>query len=306
MDSQAVTFEKQSAPLSKQELVERISRALPQDGYVEALPGLVLFRSSIADKTVFSVMEPAFCVIAQGSKEIQIGDEVLRYDPGHYLITTVGLPTVGRIVEASKDRPYLGLRLYLDPTLVTSFTLESGIETRKGDSTARAMNVKPIENSLLDAVVRMVRLLDRPNDIKALSPLILKEIIFRLLLEGQGARLRHLTAEQDHSRRISRGIKEVRENISQPLNIEDIARRLGMSVSGFHHHFKSVTSMSPIQFQKQLRLQEARRLMLGEDLDAASAGVRVGYGDPSYFNREYKKHFGAPPQRDIARLRSNL
>ncbi|MGD9561240.1 MAG: AraC family transcriptional regulator N-terminal domain-containing protein [Pyrinomonadaceae bacterium] len=306
MADQTFTFEKQSSQLSKKELVERISRALPQDGYVEALPGLVLFRSSVADKTVFSVMEPAFCVIAQGSKEIQVGDEVLRYDPGHYLITTVGLPTLGRIVEASKDRPYLGLRLYLDPTLVTSFTLESGIETRRGDPAARAMNVHPIDDELLDAVVRMVRLLDRPNDIKALSPLILKEIIFRLLLEGQGARLRHLTAEQDHSQRISRAIKEVRENMSQPLNIGDIAGRLGMSVSGFHHQFKSVTSMSPIQFQKQLRLQEARRLMLGEDLDAASAGVRVGYDDPSYFNREYKKHFGAPPQRDIARLRSNL
>ncbi|HMM79756.1 MAG TPA: AraC family transcriptional regulator [Pyrinomonadaceae bacterium] len=306
MSIQTRTFDKQSSELSKTELIERISRALPQDGYVEALPGLVLFRSSVADKTVFSVMEPAFCVIAQGTKEIQIGDEVLRYDPGHYLITTVGLPALGRIVEASKDRPYLGLRLYLDPALVTSFTLESGIETRKGDSAARAMNVHPIDDDLLDAVVRMVRLLDRPNDIKALSPLILKEIIFRLLLEGQGARLRHLTAEQDHSRRISRGIKEVRENISQPLNIEDIARRLGMSVSGFHHHFKSVTSMSPIQFQKQLRLQEARRLMLGEDLDAASAGVRVGYGDPSYFNREYKKHFGSPPRQHIADLRNNL
>lgn len=306
MASQAPTFEKQTAEINRKELIERISRALPQDGWNEAFPGLVLFRSSVVDKTVFSVMEPAFCVIAQGSKEIQVGDEVLRYDPGHYLITTVGLPTVGRIVEASKERPYLGLRLYLDPTLITSFTLESGIETRRGDPAARAMNVKPLEASLLDAVVRMVRLLDRPNDVKALTPLIFKEIIFRLLLEGQGARLRHLTAEQDHSRRISRAIKEVRENIREPLNIEEIARRLGMSVSGFHHQFKSVTSMSPIQFQKKLRLQEARRLMLGEDLDAASAGVRVGYADPSYFNREYKKHFGAPPQRDIAQLRSNL
>lgn len=306
MASQAPTFEGQGALLNRQELVERISRSLPQDGHVEAFPGLVLFRSSAVDKTAFSVMEPALCVIAQGSKEIRVGDEVLRYDPGHYLITTVGLPTVGRIVEASTDRPYLGLRLNLDPALVASYTLESGIETRKSDSAVRAVDVKPIENNLLDAVVRMIRLLDRPQDVKALTPLIFKEIIFRLLLEGQGSRLRHLTAEQDPSRRISRAIKEVRENISEPLKIEDMARRLGMSVSGFHHQFKSVTSMSPVQFQRQLRLQEARRLMLGENLDAASAGVRVGYGDPSYFNREYKKHFGAPPQRDIAKLRSNL
>jgi len=306
MASQTLTFEKQGARLNRKELVERISQTLPQDGHVEAFPGLVLFRSSVVDRSVFNVMEPALCVIAQGAKEIQVGDEVFRYDPGHYLITTVGLPTVGRIVEASKERPYLGLRFYLEPTLVTSFTLESGIESHRRDSAASAMSVKPLENSLLDAVVRMVRLMDRPNDVKALSPLIIKEIVFRLLLDGQGPRLRHLTAEQDHSRRISRAIQEVRKNISQPLKIDDIARRLGMSVSGFHHQFKSVTSMSPIQFQKQLRLQEARRLMLGEDLDAASAGIKVGYDDPSYFNREYKKHFGAPPQRDIARLRSSI
>ncbi len=170
----------------------------------------------------------------------------------------------------------------------------------------KAMDVSPMDANLLDAVVRLVRLLDTPVEGKVLAPLIIREIVFRLLMGGQGARLSHLLASGADTHRISKAIGLLRENFDQPLRIDDIAHELGMSVSGFHHHFKSVTAMSPLQFQKQIRLQEARRLMLGEDLDAASAGFRVGYEDPSYFSREYKKLFGAPPQRDIAKLRSNL
>jgi AraC-like DNA-binding protein len=183
---------------------------------------------------------------------------------------------------------------------------KSSIETKKGDARVKAMNVSSIDANMLDAVVRLARLLDTPDEIQALTPLIIREIVYRLLRGEQGARLSHLLAAGGDTRRISRAIGHLREHFDEPLKIEDIARELGMSVSGFHHHFKSVTSMSPLQFQKQIRLQEARRLMLGEDLDAASAGFRVGYEDPSYFSREYKKLFGAPPQRDIAQLRSNL
>src|SRR5262249_3683262 len=152
----------------------------------------------------------------------------------------------------------------------------------------------------------LARLLDSPEEIQMLAPLVIREIVYRLLRGEQSARLGHLLPSGVDTSRISRAIGHLRENFDQPLRIEDIARELGMSVSGFHHHFKSVTAMSPLQFQKQIRLQEARRLMLGEDLDAASAGFRVGYDDPSHFSREYKKHFGAPPQRDIARLRDTL
>jgi AraC-like DNA-binding protein len=159
---------------------------------------------------------------------------------------------------------------------------------------------------MLDAVVRLVRLLDTAVEPKFLVPLTMREIIYRLLAGGQGARLGHLLASAGDTRRISKAIGHLREHFDEPLKIEMIARELGMSVSGFHHHFKSVTAMSPLQFQKQIRLQEARRLMLGEDMDAASAGFRVGYEDPSYFSRDYKKLFGAPPQRDIAKLRSHL
>jgi AraC-like DNA-binding protein len=273
---------------------------------LDPFPGFRLARSSRPTAPVHAVYEPAFCFVAQGSKQALLGEEVFRYDPGHYLIFTVDLPLVFQVEEASKERPYLGFRLNLDPSLVASVMMESGIEIKKGDASVKAMDVSSIDANLLDAVVRLARLLDTPDEIQVLAPLIIREIVYRLLREEQGVRLSHLLASGGDTRRISKAIGHLREHFDEPLKIENIARELGMSVSGFHHHFKSVTAMSPLQFQKQIRLQEARRLMLGEELDAASAGFRVGYEDPSYFSREYKKLFGAPPQRDIARLRSNL
>jgi AraC-like DNA-binding protein len=292
---------------NREELVERMARALPEDGVLEASPGFFLARSSKQTEPILSLHEPSFCFVAQGGKKVLLGEEVFRYDPWHYLIFTVDLPVAFQVEEASEGRPYLGLRLDLDPTLVASVMMESGVETKRADARVKAMDVSPVDADLLDAVVRLVRLLDKPGEQKMLTPLITREIVYRLLAGGQGARLGHLVASSGgDARRISRAIGRLREHYNEPLKIEDIAREMGMSVSGFHHHFKSVTAMSPLQFQKQIRLQEARRLMLGEDLDAASAGVRVGYEDPSYFSRDYKKLFGAPPHRDIARLRGSL
>lgn len=299
-------LEKQRMQISREELVGRITRAVPEDGLFEVYPGLFIARSSRPTESVHSVFKPAFCVVAQGSKQMLLGEEVFRYDPGHYLISTVDLPIVSHVVEASEERPYLTFRLNLDTSLVASIIMESRIETKKGSASVKAMDVSPIDADLLDAVVRLARLLDTPDEMQALAPLIIREIIYRLLRGKQGARLSHLLASGGDARRISRAIKQLREHIDRPLKIENIAREFGMSVSGFHHHFKSVTAMSPLQFQKQVRLQEARRLMLGEELDVASASSRVGYEDPSYFSREYKKLFGAPPQRDISSLRSRL
>lgn len=291
---------------NRDELIGRMSRALPEDGVLEVFSGFFLARSSQPTEMVHSMFKPALCVIAQGSKQVLLGEEVFRYDPGHYLISTVDLPIVSQVVEASEEQPYLSFRLNLDASLVASVMMESGVETIKGVAIIKAMDVSSIDANMLDAVVRLARLLDAPDEIQVLSPLIIREIVYRLLRGEQSARLSHLLASAGDTRRISMAIGHLRENFDRPLRIDAIARELGMSVSGFHHHFKSVTTMSPLQFQKQIRLQEARRLMLGEDLDAASAGFRVGYEDPSYFSREYKKLFGAPPQRDIARLRSNL
>jgi AraC-like DNA-binding protein len=306
MNQRETKREAQRIQSNREELVERIARALPEDGSLDVFPGFRLARSSKPTEPVHAVYQPAFCFVAQGRKQALLGEEVFRYDPGNYLIYTVDLPLIFQVEEASKERPYLGFRINLDSSLVASVTMESGIEPKKGDASMKALDVSPTDANLFDAVVRLVRLLDAPVERKVLAPLIIREIVFRLLAGGQGARLSHLLAAGADTRRISKAIGRLRENFDQPLKMDDLARELGMSVSGFHHHFKSVTAMSPLQFQKQIRLQEARRLMLGEDLDAASAGFRVGYEDPSYFSREYKKLFGAPPQRDIARLRSNL
>lgn len=292
---------------NREELLGRMAQALPEDGALEAMDGLFLARLTKPVESPLALHQPAFCFVAQGGKQVLVGEEVLRYDPGHYLLFTVDLPVVFRVEEASEERPYFGLRLDLDPALVASVMMEASAETRKGDASVKAIGVNPVDADLLDAVVRLVRLLDKPGEQRILAPLIKREIIYRLLAGGEGARLGHLVASsRGDTRRISRAIGRLREHYNEPLKIESIARELGMSVSGFHHHFKSVTMMSPLQFQKQIRLQEARRLMLGEDLDAASAGHRVGYEDPAYFSRDYKKLFGAPPQRDIARLRSNF
>jgi AraC-like DNA-binding protein len=306
MNKKEANREERRTQSNREELAERIAQALPEDGTLDVSPDFRLARSSRPTAPVHAVYEPAFCFVAQGSKQALLGEEVFRYDPGHYLIFTVDLPLVFQVEEASKERPYLGFRLNLDPSLVASIMMESGIEIKKGDASAKALDVGPTDANLLDAVVRLVRLLDSPFEGKVLAPLITREIVFRLLMGGQKARLGHLMALARDAGRISKAIGHLRENFDRQLKMENIARELGMSLSGFHHHFKSVTAMSPLQFQKQIRLQEARRLMLGEDLDAASAGFRVGYEDPAYFSRDYKKLFGAPPQRDIIKLRSNL
>ncbi|MCM3902442.1 MAG: AraC family transcriptional regulator [Pyrinomonadaceae bacterium] len=307
MNRREAKREDQRVQSNREELLERMARVLPEDGALEALEGLFLARLTKPMESTLALYQPAFCFVAQGGKQVLIGEEVLWYDPGHYLLFTVDLPVVFRVEEASREQPYFGLRLDLDPVLVASVLMESGFESRKGDANIKAIGVNQVDSNLLDAVVRLVRLVDNPHGRKILAPLIVREIVYRLLAGGEGARLGHLVASsRGDTRRISRAIGRLREQYNEPLKIEEIARELGMSISGFHHHFKSVTSMSPLQFQKQIRLQEARRLMLGEDLDAASAGHRVGYEDPAYFSRDYKKLFGAPPQRDIAKLRSNL
>jgi AraC-like DNA-binding protein len=296
--------EAHGAQAGRAELVERIARAVREDGSAEPLGGLHLHRASSPTEPVYGVSKPSFCVIAQGSKEILLGDDRYRYDPAHYLIATATLPIAVQITEASEERPYLGLVLEFDPTLVGSVMVEAGHPAPRGHAAVTAMDVSPLDAGLLDAVLRLVRLLDSPaEEARFLAPLVTREIVYRLLKGEQGGRLRHTAALGGHTHRIVEAIERLRKDFDRPLRVEDIARDFGMSVSGFHHHFKAVTAMSPLQFQKQVRLQEARRLMLGEDLDAASAGYRVGYGDASHFTREYKRLFGAPPARDVERLR---
>ncbi|MEG3910924.1 AraC family transcriptional regulator [Microcoleus sp. w2-18bC1] len=288
---------------NREELTERIAQAIRQDGAIEPLKGLHFYRSSSPGECFHSVSIPAFCAIAQGCKEVLLGCDRYQYDPMHYLLGTVELPIASRILEATQEKPYLGLRFDLDPTLVGSAMIEAGYPSAQRGASVKAIDVSPLDANLLDAVVRLVRLLDSPAEAYMLAPLIKREIIYRLLMGEQGGRLCHIAVLGGYTHQIARAVDRLRKDFNQPLRIESIARELGMSVSSFHHHFKSVTAMSPLQFQKQLRLQEARRLMLGQNLDATSAAYRVGYDDSSHFNREYKRLFGIPPMRDVERLR---
>src|SRR5215213_8138013 len=291
------------AQAARDELVERIARAVREDGAVEVPGGLRLLRHSSPTPKEHGVSSPAFCVIAQGSKEVWLGDDCYRYDANHYLITAAALPTATRVTEASEERPYLGVVLGLDPAFVGSVMVEASHPAPGGQAAVRAFDVSPLDAGLLDAVLRLVGLLDSPADeAHFLRPLLTREIVFRLLKGEQGDRIRQIAFLGGHGQRIAKALERLRQDFDQSLRIEDIAGEVGMSVSGFHHHFKAVTAMSPLQFQKRMRLQEARHLMLAEDLDA-SAGYRVGYGDASQFNREYKRLFGAPPMRDVEQLR---
>jgi AraC-like DNA-binding protein len=210
---------------------------------------------------------------------------------------------VGHIVEASAERPYLAARLVLDPAIVTEVLMETGLGTSRSDPAVKALAACPVDADLLDGVLRLVRLVDSSRDYAALAPLAAREIVYRLARADQGARLRQVAVVAGRSHRIAKAIELIRESFGTPLRIDGLARQLGMSVSALHHDFKAVTAMSPLQFQKQLRLQEARRLLLGGEVDVARAGYRVGYDDPPHFNREYKKVFGEPPGRDVERLR---
>jgi AraC-like DNA-binding protein len=232
-----------------------------------------------------------------------LGEDRIRFDPNHYLINTVGLPTISQIDVASAEQPYLGLRLILDTAVVTSTMVEAGLVHRQNDIGLKAIAVSAPDPDLLNACLRLARLLQMPEQYQVLGPLVIREIVYRLLIGEQGHRMCHLTTIGGQAHRIVRAVKKLREDFAKPLRIEDVAREIGMSVSGFHEHFKAVTAMSPLQFQKRLRLQEARRLMLTESLDAAEAAFQVGYDDASHFSREYKRQFGDPPHRDIQSLR---
>jgi AraC-like DNA-binding protein len=288
------------------ELADRIGGALSSDGSHDPFPGIRLTRLSQTDEQIFGDSKPAVCFIAQGTKEVYLGESCYRYDPQHYLLATVELPVKSIIQTASPQKPYLGMRIELDPGLVGSVMVEAGIVTSSGQGDARALCVSALDSDLLDAATRLVRLLDSPAHAKMLIPQIKREIIFRLLIGEQGHRLRHLPSPGGYTHRIAQALEKLREEFNQPLSIESLAKEMGMSSTRFHHHFKAVTDMSPLQFQKQIRLQEARRLMIGEDFDAASAGYQVGYGDPSHFNRDYKKHFGFAPMQDVERLRTSV
>jgi AraC-like DNA-binding protein len=279
-------------------LVAAIERHAPADGIrIAAVPGLIIARLTKPSDPNSLVVDPSLCIVAQGAKEVFLAGEVYRYDPAHALLVSVDLPISARVSEATSAKPCLAVRLSLDLTVVGELLAEYPDATSP-EPTARGLEVTPVEPQLLDAVGRLVSLLDSPQDIAALAPLVIREVTYRVLTGPQGPRLRQMAAVGVPAHRIARAVKWLRDHFDDPLRVEMLAQKAKMSLSGFHQHFKAVTGLSPVQYQKRLRLEEAKRLMIGEGLDAAVAAFRVGYESPSQFSREYRRIFGAPPRRD--------
>ncbi|MBW4455632.1 MAG: AraC family transcriptional regulator [Nostoc indistinguendum CM1-VF10] len=278
-----------------------------------AIEQLEFQRESSVSTALHSVSEPLLAILVQGKKEVLLGEETYCYGAAQYLVVSVDLPLSAFIVEATPEQPYLGFKLNLDPRqlcdIITSQPsalakpLSMRIESQKKNS-IRGLFVSTADAPLLDCAIRLARLLDTPQDIPILAPLIIREIYYRLLIGEQSEAVRQIATSGSNMQRIASVIKLIKADFVQPMRVDNLAELARMSPSSFHHHFKAVTSMSPLQYQKQLRLLEARRLMLAENSDAANAAYRVGYESQSQFSREYSRLFGAPPIRDIARLRT--
>lgn len=286
------------------ELADLIARYASGDGsHATAIPRLSLIRMSNPTEPIHALHEPALCIIAQGRKQVMLGDRIYRYGPEQYLVVSVDVPIIGQVTEASQDEPYLCFRLDLDPGVLGTLIMEAGLESDAGEGPASSLCLEIVTPELLSAAARLVALLATPRDAPILAPLAEREILYRLLTGGQAPRLREIAHAESRLQQVNRAIGWIKRNYHKPFRIESVAREARMSPSALHQHFKAVTAMSPLQFQKQLRLQEARRLILGQAMDAATAGHSVGYDSPSQFSREYSRLFGAPPIRDAARLR---
>ena len=296
----ALTF----SPDAYRELADIVSRTAATDGPFEtAIRGLHFSRYAAPTPHNHVAQWPCFGLVLQGAKCLELGSDTYRYGVGDYLVVSLDLPVASRVTEASAERPFLGMGLAIDPERVKDVLARVDVVPVNGASDMRGVAVQVAAPELLDATLRLLRLLDRPQDIAALAPLLEQEILYRLLTGPLGPRLLQIATADTPSNRIAQAIDWLRGNYSRPLRIEDLAERVGMSVSSLHHHFKAVTAMTPIQFQKQLRLHEARRLMLVERMDVGSAGYHVGYHSPSQFSREYSRLYGQSPLRDASAAR---
>ncbi|EJE4694424.1 AraC family transcriptional regulator [Vibrio parahaemolyticus] len=274
--------------------------------YDTPISGLRFSRWTTPTPPTSYTHNPSICVIAQGRKRVLLGEESFIYDANHFLISSVDLPIIANIIEASEEQPYLGLIMELDLTEISQLIVDSELAFTQSKEAQKGIAVGELSESLLGAFVRLAELLDEGQNIKILAPIIKREIFYRLLMSEQGTRLHQIVTAGSHSHQIAKAIDWLKNNFVKPLSVGDLASYTGMSKSSFYTHFRSMTSMTPLQFQKKLRLSEARRLMLTENLDAMAATFKVGYESPSQFSREYSRLFGAPPSKDIKSLRENL
>jgi AraC-like DNA-binding protein len=306
MHNQAVkpVFENNSMVVALEALGKSIARFSNKNGRTEtAVSGLSLYRREEPTEPTSAMYDPCICMVAQGAKRAVLGNDSYVYDAQHYLITSINLPTVVQIIQASPEKPYLGLVLKLDLRKLAELMVDSALPQPQTQKSSRAMATGKVTLPLLTAFQRLIDLLNEPKAIPILAPIFQREIYYRLLVGDQGARLRQMASAGSQSQQIARAINWLKDNFTRPLRIDDLAGQVHMSTSTFHHHFRAVTAMSPLQYQKWLRLNEARRLLLTENQDAATAAFQVGYESPSQFSREYSRLFGAPPLRDITTLR---
>jgi AraC-like DNA-binding protein len=288
-----------------QELVQAISDAVGPANNYKRLGEVTLFRAFEPLKPMHVLCTPLLCVTAQGSKEVTLGQERYLYKPGELFLNSLAVPTESSTLEASPEKPCLWVTVDLPSDLVASVIAEAGLARSVVPSPVKTMETAPIPLSVLKALVRLVRLVETPENATYLAPLILREIIYLLLVGDQGTRLRQIAIVDNPPHSVLRAIGWLHRNYNQPLVIHDLAREAGMSPSSLHQHFKSITDLSPVQYQRQMRLHEAKRLMEKEGLDAANAGYRVGYNDPSYFSREYRRFYGEPPRRHVQSIRNS-
>ncbi|MGW3409341.1 AraC family transcriptional regulator [Streptomyces sp. NPDC000888] len=284
------------------DLLERHARPDP----TTAVDGVRICKADHAVPPESAMSGTVLAVIAQGRKRLALGDRVYEYGAGQYLIASVDLPVTGHFIDAAPGPPTLGFGMTLEPAAIAELLLQAGPGDLPGlPGTVRpGIAVSDAPDELLDAVVRLVRLLDRPQDRKALAPLVKREILWRLMTGEQGDVVRQLGLADSSLTHIRRAVQWIRENYTQPFRVEEVAQLSGMSVSAFHRNFQTVTAMTPIQFQKHIRLQAARLLLVNRPNDITGVGHRVGYDNPSQFSREYRRQFGVPPSIDAERMRS--
>lgn len=288
-------------------IAEKIARwAICEGDFETAIPGLSLNRRIAPSPPIGAVYKPSVAFIVQGETKIVLGNEEYLCCPCQHLVTAVDLPTVHQILTASTERPFLSLMLALDLQVIAEMLVNAEVPASPISPSGRGMMVSDTSLPLLDAIDRLLDLLNEPENIPTLAPLIQKEILYRLMKGELGLHLRQITMVGSQSHRIAKAIALLKVNYMSPLRMDRLAESLSMGLSTFNHHFRALTSMSPLQFQKQLRLHEARRLMLVEHMDAASVAHQVGYESPSQFSREYRRLFGAPPLRDILQLKNKL
>ncbi|WP_440872157.1 AraC family transcriptional regulator N-terminal domain-containing protein [Vibrio diabolicus] len=274
--------------------------------YDTEIPGLRFSRWATPTPPTSYTHNPSICLIAQGRKRVLLGEDSFVYDANHFLISSVDLPIIANIIEASEDKPYLGVIMELDLTEISQLIVDSELTFNQSKEAQKGIAVGELSEPLLDAFLRLIELLDEGQSIKILAPIIKREIFYRLLITEQGARLNQIVTAGSHSHQIAKAIDWLKNNFVKPLSVSELAAYSGMSKSAFYTHFRSMTSMTPLQFQKKLRLSEARRLMLIENLDAMATTFKVGYESPSQFSREYSRLFGAPPSKDIKSLRESM